>query len=320
MNQLLKLIQKGKMDVVFSDLELWFENHEDKLNNNNVVKKLYNDFVHISSTYHSFVNNRDKNLLEDNQVELTNSRITSSLLNLIDDFEKITSDNSKKPDKSNVEIEITLNRDFDSFTEIEQKRLLNTIENFLRLDSGIVKIKNIKSGSVKVKIEIPSENLIDLLKDTSFLKDNLVENIIFPDSSSQNTKNEYVYYSPNIKINEKKKPTSSKESEKLDIENNIGQLVAFPVTGQSMEPIIMDGDIVIARKINNFDSISDNEIYVIKTNNYILIKYVRKIVDKEGEILSLRLISANNLNYNPFTETINETTEIYKVIRKISKF
>ena len=95
-------------------------------------------------------------------------------------------------------------------------------------------------------------------------------------------------------------------------------LVAFPVEGNSMEPVIADGDIVICREINGVNDIKDNEIYAIKNNGALWVKYVQKIFNNRGRIHRLRLISANNLEFDPFEEEVNEYTRLYKIIRRIS--
>jgi hypothetical protein len=95
-------------------------------------------------------------------------------------------------------------------------------------------------------------------------------------------------------------------------------LVAFPVEGKSMEPVIMDGDVVICRQINGVHEIKDNEIYAVKSNGSLWIKYVQKIKNSKGHVTSLKMISANNLEFDPFDEEVNEHTRLYELIRKIS--
>lgn len=96
-------------------------------------------------------------------------------------------------------------------------------------------------------------------------------------------------------------------------------LVSFPVTGDSMEPVIQNGDIVVCRELESLMDVKDNEIYAVKNNGSLWIKYVKKIVDKK-RVAQLKLISANYLEHDPFTEDVNEHTRLYKVIRKITEF
>ena len=99
-----------------------------------------------------------------------------------------------------------------------------------------------------------------------------------------------------------------------------GNLVAFPISGNSMEPIISNGDIVICREVGSLQDIKDNEIYAIRSNGNVWIKYVQVIKNRAGRVIQLKLISANYLEYDPFIEEVNEYTKLYKVIRRISQF
>jgi phage repressor protein C with HTH and peptisase S24 domain len=92
-------------------------------------------------------------------------------------------------------------------------------------------------------------------------------------------------------------------------------LVAFPINGNSMEPIIQDGDIVICKQIDSLSALKDNKIYAVKNNGSVWVKYIQRLSDKPNV---LKLISANHLEYDPFEEEINEYTRLYEVVRKIS--
>lgn len=99
-----------------------------------------------------------------------------------------------------------------------------------------------------------------------------------------------------------------------------GNLVAFPISGNSMDPVISNGDIVICREISSLMEIRDNEIYAVRTNGNVWIKYVQVIKNKSGRVTQLKMISANYLEHDPFIEEVNEFTKLYKVIRRISQF
>ena len=92
--------------------------------------------------------------------------------------------------------------------------------------------------------------------------------------------------------------------------------VAFPVNGNSMDPIIQNQDIVICQAVENLNEIRDNEIYAVKSNGALWIKYIRQIKDADG--LKFKLISANHLEHDPFTEDVNDSTRVFKVVRRIS--
>ncbi len=96
-------------------------------------------------------------------------------------------------------------------------------------------------------------------------------------------------------------------------------LVAFPIKGNSMEPVILDDDIVICKEVSSFRDVRDNEIYAVKNNGSLWVKYVQKIFDRKGRIHRLKLISANYLEHDPFEEDVNEYTRLYKVISRVNK-
>ena len=95
-------------------------------------------------------------------------------------------------------------------------------------------------------------------------------------------------------------------------------LVAFPIKGNSMEPVINDGDVVICREISSMRDIRETSIYAVKSNGTVWIKYVRPIEQPRGTVAQLKLISANHLEHDPFVEDVDERMQIYQVIRRIS--
>jgi hypothetical protein len=96
-----------------------------------------------------------------------------------------------------------------------------------------------------------------------------------------------------------------------------GGLVAFQINGNSMEPVIFDNDLVVCREADRLDNLKDNEIYAVKNNGSLWVKYVQRIYHG-GRVTHLKLISANHLEHDPFIEEVNVHTRLYKVIRKIS--
>ena len=96
-----------------------------------------------------------------------------------------------------------------------------------------------------------------------------------------------------------------------------GGLVAFPIKGNSMEPVISHADMVICREIDNVNDIHDNDIYAVKNNGQLWVKYVQRILHG-NRVTHLKLISANHLEHDPFVEEVNVHTRLYKVIRRIS--
>lgn len=97
-----------------------------------------------------------------------------------------------------------------------------------------------------------------------------------------------------------------------------GDLVSFPIDGNSMEPVLKNGDIIICRRIDTPNEIKDNEIYAVKNNGKLWVKHVQPLLNHRGRVTSLRMISANYLLHAPFEEEVNEYTQLFKVIRRIS--
>jgi hypothetical protein len=95
-------------------------------------------------------------------------------------------------------------------------------------------------------------------------------------------------------------------------------LVAFPIKGNSMEPVIIDGDVVVCREISGLYELKDNKIYAVKNNGQLWVKFVQRITDSRGRTTHLKLISANHLEHDPFVEEVNEYTRLYQVVRRIS--
>ena len=86
-----------------------------------------------------------------------------------------------------------------------------------------------------------------------------------------------------------------------------------------MEPVILNDDIVVCREVERLDDVKDNEIYAVKSNGSLWVKYVQRIYHG-SRVTHLKLISANHLEHDPFIEEVNIHTRLYRVIRKISDF
>lgn len=96
-------------------------------------------------------------------------------------------------------------------------------------------------------------------------------------------------------------------------------LYALEIEGDSMEPLLKSGEIVICEQIDHVNQIHDNEICVVKVDGDVWIKFIQPLKDKGGRIKHLKLISENKLSYDPFEVEVNESLRVYKVIRRISE-
>jgi hypothetical protein len=95
-------------------------------------------------------------------------------------------------------------------------------------------------------------------------------------------------------------------------------LVAFQIQGDSMDPVIKNNDIVVCKPVENLNDLKDNEIYAVKSSGNVWVKYVQRMHNGKGRVHKLKLISANYFDNDPFEEEVNESTRIFKVVRKIS--
>ena len=94
--------------------------------------------------------------------------ITEGLKELIQELFDYTTDSIDSSQKTQVlvetklvDVELTINKDFNSFTLKDQRKIISSIENFLRLNQPIV-IKTKREGSVILKFELEYENALKL--------------------------------------------------------------------------------------------------------------------------------------------------------------
>lgn len=97
-----------------------------------------------------------------------------------------------------------------------------------------------------------------------------------------------------------------------------GELFAFPIKGNSMFPVINDGDIVVCKPLRSFNEFKENKIYAINDSGSIWVKYVQKEQSIKSDNAKLKLISANHLEHDPFHIDVSESTKLFQVIRRIS--
>lgn len=95
--------------------------------------------------------------------------------------------------------------------------------------------------------------------------------------------------------------------------------VAFPINGNSMEPVINDGDVVICKEVDGLHQVKENRIYAVRSNGRLWVKYVQKVPNTKGRITGLKLISANYLEHDPWIEEVDKNTRLYEVVRRVSE-
>jgi phage repressor protein C with HTH and peptisase S24 domain len=98
-----------------------------------------------------------------------------------------------------------------------------------------------------------------------------------------------------------------------------GTYRSFDVAGDSMEPTLFEGDQIVCSFVEPSyweSSIRDNYVYVVVTQDDILVKRAQNVLKSEGLI---RLMSDNPF-YEPYELTPRDLKEIWLVRSKISPF
>ncbi|MEM6698867.1 MAG: LexA family transcriptional regulator [Bacteroidota bacterium] len=101
------------------------------------------------------------------------------------------------------------------------------------------------------------------------------------------------------------------EAQKFSVPGLQGDLLAVEISGDSMMPTLMNGDIVICERIERGDSIRENQVYVVVTDT-VVAKRVQQ-VKKNGSLQKLRLISDNSSVYQPYELELEEVTQLLQV-------
>ncbi|MEM8523283.1 MAG: S24 family peptidase [Bacteroidota bacterium] len=105
--------------------------------------------------------------------------------------------------------------------------------------------------------------------------------------------------------------TEKEEAQKFSVPGMQGDLLAVEISGDSMMPTLMNGDIVICEKVERGDSIRENQVYVVVSDT-VVAKRVQQI-KKNGVLNKLRLISDNSSVYQPYELALEEVTQLLQV-------
>jgi transcriptional regulator with XRE-family HTH domain len=87
----------------------------------------------------------------------------------------------------------------------------------------------------------------------------------------------------------------------------------FQVDGDSMTPALQSGEWIVGRAVDDWDCLSDKNMYVVVTVDSVLVKKVRK----EQDSTFVNLVSLNP-DYTPLRVDRNEIREIWQVNSKLS--
>lgn len=102
-------------------------------------------------------------------------------------------------------------------------------------------------------------------------------------------------------------------------EFKVGTFRCFDVDGDSMEPLVQNGDKLVCSKVEldpHFSCIRNNKVYIVVTAHDIVVKRLLKVAENEN-ILELH---SDNSFFKTYTLRKSEILEIWAVKMKISRF
>ncbi len=109
---------------------------------------------------------------------------------------------------------------------------------------------------------------------------------------------------------------TAREDVQFGIPGLQGNLFAFHVKGNSMEPILHEGDMVFCRRIESTKEIRDGQIYAIYADGQVRIKYL-DVGDRNTP--ELILLSENHVEHPPiYVDTSNQNVQIYHVVHYLT--
>ncbi|MEO1435986.1 MAG: S24 family peptidase [Bacteroidota bacterium] len=97
-----------------------------------------------------------------------------------------------------------------------------------------------------------------------------------------------------------------------------GDLVAFDVSGNSMDPILLTGDMVFCRPIEQINQIQPRQIYAIVADGVVRIKYIELTRDEHGYFDKMVLLSENALEHPPILIDVQADVKVFEVIYKLT--
>jgi Peptidase S24-like len=97
---------------------------------------------------------------------------------------------------------------------------------------------------------------------------------------------------------------------RFSLPNMEGNLLAFEISGNSMEPTIASGDTVVCEPLERGEPIRDNQIYVVVTD-VVVAKRVQQV--KEGGVLRGFDLISDNIFFKPYSVSTEEVRQILRV-------
>ncbi|UKJ06392.1 helix-turn-helix domain-containing protein [Solitalea lacus] len=97
-----------------------------------------------------------------------------------------------------------------------------------------------------------------------------------------------------------------------DLENGIFR--AFEVSGREMEPLFYEGDIAVGFKVDEFESMKNNGLYILVNNKRIILRRIINCIKASNELI---LLTDNETIANEILK-INELKEVWEFQLKIT--
>jgi Peptidase S24-like len=97
---------------------------------------------------------------------------------------------------------------------------------------------------------------------------------------------------------------------RFSLPNMEGKLLAFEISGNSMEPTITSGDTVVCEALERGEPIRDNQIYVVVTD-VVVAKRVQQIKE-DNQVRGFNLIS-DNAFFKPYAVSTEEVRQLLRV-------
>jgi len=156
LNEASRLLSKGRIDASINKLESILQHSElnpQLLNQLRVIKARH---FHIEVEFR-------KGIISIEEAEVVNNKIIDALIASIDAIEdevftKRTTQSLTLASKEHGKIEIILNQDFDSFSEEDMKKVLDTVSKILAVNQKSIKVRDVKEGSTRITLEFENDD------------------------------------------------------------------------------------------------------------------------------------------------------------------
>jgi transcriptional regulator with XRE-family HTH domain len=96
-----------------------------------------------------------------------------------------------------------------------------------------------------------------------------------------------------------------------------GELTAFEIAGDSMEPNLLEGDILLTSRVISFSELRENRVYVFAGNNGLFVKRLFLSKNENSDIPQLHLHS-DNPEHRPFVLSVEQVQHVWKPERRIT--